>query len=151
MIKILFVCHGNICRSPMAEYIMKNLIKEYPKEQFHIASAATSTEEIGNGVYPPVKALLKEKGIDTSQKRAVQITEEDYQNYDYLIAMDQNNLHNLKRRFGNSVEEKVTLLLSYTGSDADISDPWYSRDFVTCYKEVLAGCQGLLTKIITEG
>ena len=154
MIKVLFICHGNICRSPMAEFIMKDLIsRACLADNFYIASAATSTEEIWNGVgnpvYPPAKAKLAEHGIDCSGKRAVQLTRADYGKYDYLIGMDSANIRNMNRMLGGDPEKKVYKLLSFAGQDRDISDPWYTGDFEATYRDVMEGCTALL-KYLTE-
>ena len=149
MIKVLFICHGNICRSPMAEFVMKDLVEAAGmKDAFHIASAATSTEEIGNPVHPGTRNLLATKGISTKGKVAVQVTKKDYDTYDYLVVMDQNNMRNLMRIIGNDTENKVSKLLDYTPRPGDIADPWYTGNFTKTYEEVLAGCNGLLEKII---
>lgn len=149
MIKILFICHGNICRSPMAEFIMKDLVeKSGLSDQFHIASAATSTEEIWNGignpVYPPARTKLAEHGIGCAGKRAVQLKQSDYGKYDYLIGMDSVNIRNMRRMLGRDPEGKIHKLLSFAGSDRDISDPWYTGDFDATYRDVSEGCEGLL-------
>ncbi|MCH5251302.1 MAG: low molecular weight phosphotyrosine protein phosphatase [Lachnospiraceae bacterium] len=152
MIRILFICHGNICRSPMAEFIMKDLAARAGlTDAFHIASAATSSEEIWNGignpVYPPAKAKLAEHGISCAGKRAVQLTRADYDRYDYLIAMDSANIRNMNRILGGDPEGKISKLLSFAGSDRDISDPWYTGDFDATYRDVLEGCEALLKKL----
>ena len=152
MIKILFVCHGNICRSPMAEFIMKDLVEKAGlSNQFHIASAATSTEEIWNGignpVYPPARQKLAEHGIGCEGKRAVQLQHSDYAKYDYLIGMDSANIRNMHRMLGGDPEGKVAKLLSFAGSDRDISDPWYTGDFETTYRDVIEGCEALLEQL----
>ncbi len=147
--KILFICHGNICRSPMAEFVMKQLVKnEGLEEQFEIASAATSTEEIGNPVYPPAKRKLAEHNIGCEGKTARQMTRSDYQYYDYIIAMDRNNLRNLKRMFGEDTEHKISLLMEYTQRPGDVADPWYTGDFDATWRDVLEGCRGLLDYLI---
>ncbi|MBS4900624.1 MAG: low molecular weight phosphotyrosine protein phosphatase [Clostridiales bacterium] len=149
MLKILFICHGNICRSPMAEFAMKDLVKKRGiKEKFHIESAATSTEELGNGVYPPVKALLKSKGIDCDGKTARQIRKEDYDKFDLLIGMDSANIRNMKRVFGN--DRKISMLLDYTGHPGEVADPWYTRDFNATWEYVIRGCEGLLEYILRK-
>lgn len=156
MIKILFVCHGNICRSPMAEFIMKNLVEKAGLGgQFYISSAATSTEEIYNGVGNPVymraREKLKSHGFDCSRKRAVQVTKKDYEKYDYLICMDHNNIRNLKRIIGQDKEGKVSLLLDYSDRIGEsIADPWYSGNFNVTYDDILEGCHGLLEYIMRE-
>ena len=152
MIKILFVCHGNICRSPMAEFVMKNLTAARGlSDQFYIASAATSSEEIWNGignpVYPPARAKLAEHGIACEGKRAVQLRREDYAQYDYLIGMDSANIRNMHRMLGGDPEGKVFKLLSFAGSDRDISDPWYTGDFDATYRDVVEGCEALLARL----
>ena len=145
MIKVLFLCHGNICRSPMAEYIMKDLVEKSGLEyQFHIASAATSMEEIGNPVYPPARRKLREHGIVADGHHARRIERSDYQEYDYLIAMEHYNIRNMMRVLGDDPENKVSLLLDYTDRPGDIDDPWYTGDFETTYRQILKGCQGLL-------
>ena len=147
--KILFICHGNICRSPMAEFVMKQLVKnEGLEEQFEIASAATSTEEIGNPVYPPAKCKLAEHNIGCEGKTARQMTRADYHYYDYIIAMDRNNLRNLKRMFGEDTEHKISLLMEYTQRPGDVADPWYTGDFDATWRDVLEGCRGLLDYLI---
>ena len=149
MIKVLFICHGNICRSPMSEFVLKDMVEQRGlTEQFEIASAATSTEEIWNGignpVYPPAKAELARHGISCEGKRARQVTRADYAEYDYLIGMDSANIRNMLRIFGGDPEGKVAKLLSYAGSERDISDPWYTGDFGTTYDDVLEGCTAFL-------
>lgn len=151
MFHILFVCHGNICRSPMAEFVMKDLVKKAGLEsQFHIESAATSTEELGNPVYPPARRKLKEHGIDGSGKTARQITRADYDRYDLLIGMDSANLRNMHRICGGDGSGKIQLLLDFTDRPGDVADPWYTRDFEATWRDVLEGCQGLLKKLTEE-
>ena len=148
MIKILFVCHGNICRSPMAEFVMKDLVnKKGMADQFEIASAATSTEEIGNPVYPPAKRKLKEHGISCEGKTARQMTQADYTYYDYIIAMDRFNLRNMTRFAGNDPDNKVSLLMDFTSRPGDVADPWYTGDFDTTWEDVYEGCVGILKKL----
>lgn len=148
MIKILFVCHGNICRSPMAEFVMKDLVNKLGKaDKFEIASAATSTEELGNPVYPPVRRLLSEKGLSCAGKTARQMTKEDYSHYDYIIAMDRYNLRNMTRFVGSDPDKKVSLLLDFTNRPGDVADPWYSGDFETTWEDVCEGCRGLLKEL----
>ncbi len=155
MIKILFVCHGNICRSPMAEFILKKKVADRGiSAQFHIASAATSTEEIWNGignpVYPPAKQELAKHGISCEGKRAVQLQKSDYDDYDYLIGMDHMNLRNMERITGHK-GGKISLLLSYCGSSADVSDPWYTSKFDVAYYDINRGCEAFLEYLCKEG
>ena len=149
MIKILFVCHGNICRSPMAEFIMKDLVKKAGLEsRFHIESAATSTEEIGNPVYPPARRKLAEHGIDCAGKTARRLTSSDYGKYDLLIGMDRANLRNMHRIFGGDPDGKIHLMLEFAGRPSDdVRDPWYTGDFEAAWQDILAGCQGLLATL----
>ena len=148
MHKILFVCHGNICRSPMAEFVMKKMVKDAGREaQFEIASAATSTEEIGNPVYPPACRILAEHGIGCAGKTARQMTRQDYDYFDQIIAMDRNNLRNLKRMFGEDTQHKISLLMDYTHRPGDVADPWYTGDFETTWRDVWDGCEGLLKSL----
>ena len=145
MIKILFVCHGNICRSPMAEFVMKALVKEAGcAGHFEIASAATSTEELGNPVYPPARRKLMEHGIRCDGKRARQLTKADYQHYDYLIGMDSANLRNMTRMCGGDRDGKIHLLLDFTDRPGSVADPWYTGDFDATWRDVNDGCKGLL-------
>ena len=147
--KILFVCHGNICRSPMAEFVMKRLVDEAGlTDRFEIASAATSTEEIGNPVYPPARRKLAEHGIGCLGKTARQITRDDYLHYDYIVAMDRNNLHNLSRMLGNDTQHKISLLMDYTHRPGDVADPWYTGDFEATWRDVIEGCTGLMQSIV---
>ena len=148
MIKILFVCHGNICRSPMAEFVMKDMVeKQGIAEDFYIASAATSTEEIGNGVHYGTRRKLAEFGISTDGKRAVQLKKSDYGKYDYIIGMDSWNMRNMKRMLPEDTDNKIHLLLDFSASPRDIADPWYTGDFDTTYNDILEGCTALLKKI----
>lgn len=149
--KILFICHGNICRSPMAEFVMKHLVEEAGlSDRFEIASAAISTEEIGNPVYPPARQKLAEHGIGCEGKRARVMTRDDFRYYDYIVAMDQENLQGLRWLFGKDKDRKVSLLMDYTSRPGDVADPWYTRDFETTWQDVLEGCQGLLEDIKKE-
>ena len=148
MIKILFVCHGNICRSPMAEFVMKYLVQKAGLEsQFHIESAATSTEEIGNPVYPPARRTLAEHGISCEGKAARRLTNADYDQFDLLIGMDRANLRNMHRICGGDFAGKLHLLMDYTDRPGDVADPWYTDDFETTWRDVLAGCQSLLERL----
>ena len=148
MTKILFVCHGNICRSPMAEYVMKDLVKQAGLEkEFSIASAATSTEEIGNGVYPPARRKLQEHGIACTGHAARQLRQSDYQTYDLLIGMDRANLRNMLRICGGDPEGKISLLMDHTSRKGEVADPWYTGDFETTWQDVLEGCQELLEQL----
>ena len=144
MIKILFVCHGNICRSPMAEFIMKDLVsKNGAEDLFYIESAATSCEELGNPVYGPARRKLAEHGLSCEGKRARRITKGDYSKFDLLIGMDEENLYNMRREFSGDPERKVKLLLSYAGLDRDVDDPWYTRDFESAWQDIKMGCESL--------
>ncbi len=144
MHRIMFVCHGNICRSPCAEFVMKKIVKEAGAERdFLISSAATSTEEIGNGVYPPMVRELASHGISCKGKYAVQLKRADYERYDLFVLMDDRNMTNICRIFPSDPEHKVHKLLSFAGSNADVSDPWYTRDFATAYSDILRGCEAL--------
>ena len=149
MIKILFVCHGNICRSTMAESVMTHLVRQrHLEHQFQIASAATSREEIGNGPHYGTVGKLRSVGIPVIPHRAVQMSKQDYDKYDYLIGMDDANIRNMTRMCGGDPEHKISLLLSWAGEERDIADPWYSGDFDATYADVLKGCQSLLEKLL---
>ena len=186
-IKILFVCHGNICRSPMAEFVMKKMVRDLPTElqqgaaqsqlkdvEFEIASAATSTEEIGNPVYPPARRMLATHGIDCSGKTARQMTVRDYEYYDYIVLMDRNNLRNLRwilpadvyarETEGASVpiknpssvsssnpeNRKVSLLMDWAHKSRDVADPWYTGDFQATWDDVNEGCKAMLAQILRQ-
>ena len=154
MTRIMFVCHGNICRSPMAEFIMKDMVaKRGMADMFYIASSATSTEEIwrgvGNPVYPPAQRELAKHGISCEGKCAVQITSEDYDKYDIILCMDSNNMRNIKRIIPNDPENKICKLMDLVGG-GDVADPWYTGDFSTTYKDIFAGCSGLLKYLLEE-
>ena len=145
MKSILFVCHGNICRSPMAEFVMKDLVRKAGREaEFHIESAATSTEEIGNSVYPPARRKLAEHGISCQGKTARQMTREDYQRFDLLIGMDRWNIKNMEDICEGDDEGKIHMMLDYTSRPGDVADPWYTGNFEAAWRDVLEGCQGLL-------
>ena len=151
MKKIMFICHGNICRSPMAEFVMKDLVKKAGlEEEFVIASSAVSAEELGNHVYPPAKKVLEEHGISVGDKHAELLTRRDYDLYDLLIAMDTSNLRNIDRIIRSDPEGKVHLLMSYAGKSASVADPWYTGDFETAYNDIREGCEGLL-RSLTQG
>ena len=156
MKKILFICWGNICRSPMAEFILKDLVEKAGiSEEFEIASGGTSGEEIRNGrgnpVYPPAKKILAEHGISCEEKRARQITKEDYARYDLLICMEPVNVQFTKRIMGGDPDHKIRLLLDYTDRKGEsISDPFYTCDFVTAWEDILEGCEGLLKEYMKE-
>ena len=148
MIKILFVCLGNICRSPMAEFVMKDIVKKRGiADNFEIASAATSNWEVGNPVYPPARRKLNENGIDCSGKTARQMTRADYANYDYIVAMDSGNLSDMVRFVGNDPDGKVSLLMSHTDTPRDVADPWYTGDFEATWKDVNKGCNAFLEEL----
>ena len=148
MIKILFVCLGNICRSPMAEYIMKDLVsKAGLSERFEIASAATSAWEIGNPVYPPAQQKLAEHGIDCNGKTARQMTRLDYARCDYLIGMDESNLCDILQLVGGDPQHKVSLLMAHTGHPREVADPWFTGDFEATWRDVLEGCTALLEEL----
>jgi len=172
MIKILFVCHGNICRSPMAEFVMKNMVRTRESElrkvglsaaDFEIASAATSTEEIGNPVYPPARRLLNSKGIDCSGHAARQMNQRDYDYYDYIVLMDRNNMRNLRWNIDResyafemgdgaprdfSAKKKISMMMDWTDRPGDVADPWYTGNFDATWRDVNEGCDGLLKHIL---
>ena len=148
MIKILFVCHGNICRSPMAEYILKDIVKKRGiANQFSIASAATSTEEIGNGVHQGTRRKLKEMGIPCGCHRAVQMRKADYGTYDYLLGMDTWNIRNMRRIAGDDPEHKICRLLDFSDNPRDIADPWYTGNFDVTYDDIVEGCGAFLDSL----
>lgn len=156
MIKILFICHGNICRSPMAEFILKDIVTHRGiADDFYIASAATSSEEIGNPIYPPARDELARHGIgqkgllfdDIAQKTSRRVKKSDYTDFDYLIVMESYNIRNLMLIIGNDPENKVCRLLDFTGRPGDIEDPWYTRKFDITYAQIVKGCEGLLEKL----
>ena len=151
MIKILFVCHGNICRSPMAQYVMQDLVdKAEWSEMFEIDSAATSREEIGNGIHYGTKRKLKEKGIVFGDHIARQMTKEDYAYYDLLIGMEMVNVRNMMRIAGGDPEHKIYRILDFTNRCADIDDPWYTGDFDITYEQIVQGCEALLKHLTKE-
>ena len=149
MIKVMFICHGNICRSPMAEFILKDMVKKLGvADEFMIESCATSREEIwggiGNPVYPPAQKELAAHGISCAGKRAVQLKKSDYDKYDYLLCMDNTNIRNAKRIIGNDPDSKLRLLLSFTGTNDSIADPWYFGNFDRTYADIVRGCEAFL-------
>ena len=147
--KILFVCHGNICRSPMAEFVMRDLVRRAGREaEFVIASAATSAEELGNPVYPPARAELMRHGISPDGKYAVQLSRTDYAKYDLFVGMDNANIRNMLRLFGSDPEGKIKRLMDYTGHGGEVSDPWYSGQFDVTYRDVYEGCAALLESLL---
>ena len=151
MIKVLFICHGNICRSPMAEFVMKDLVEKAGlKDRFHIESAATSTEEIGNPVYPPARRKLAEYGISCAGHAARQLTRKDYDQFDWLIGMDFANLRNMRRMCGGDEQDKIHLLMDYTHRPGEVADPWYTGDFEATWQDVREGCEGLLQYLTKE-
>ena len=152
----MFVCHGNICRSPMAEFIFKDMLKkEGAESEFYVASSATSTEEIwggiGNPVYPPAKAELKKHGILCDGKRAVQLKKSDYEKYDMFIAMDGNNIRNIGRIFGSDPDSKVHKMMDFTDRKGDVADPWYTGDFDVTYDDIMEGLEAFLEHLKKEG
>lgn len=155
MIRVLFVCHGNICRSPMAEFIFKDLVKKQGiADRFVIASSATSTEEIwneiGNPVYPPAKEELAKHGLSCNGKRAVQLKKSDYDQYDLFIGMDSANIRNMLRIFGGDPDGKVRRMMDYTNRGGDVADPWYSDRFDVAYQDILESCTALLETVKTN-
>ena len=145
MIKVMFVCHGNICRSPMAEFVFRDMVqKEKLSDKIHVASSATSREEIGNGVHYGTRKKLAEFGISTEGKYARQLTKTDYRDYDYIIAMDSQNIRNISRINGRDTENTVCKLLDFTNRGGDIADPWYTGNFDRTYEDVYEGCNELL-------
>ena len=152
MIKILFVCHGNICRSPMGEFILKDLVQKAGlSDRFHIESAATSTEEIGNPVYPPARRKLGEHGIDCGGHHARQLRREDYDRWDLLLGMDDANIRNMKRICGGDPEGKILRLMDLTHRPGPVADPWYTGDFERTWQDVSLGCEALLERLKKQG
>lgn len=145
MTRILFVCLGNICRSPMAEFVMKDLVRQEGLAwKYEIASAATGSEELGNPVYPPARRKLAEHGLSCAGKTARRLTKADYGEYDLLIGMDRMNLKNMQRLYGGDPEGKIHLLMDYTDRPGEVADPWYTGDFEETWQDVCEGCRGLL-------
>lgn len=152
MYKILFVCHGNICRSAMSEFIMKDIInKRGLADKIQVSSAATSREEIGNDMYPPAKRKLDKEHIPYTRRQARQITQADYAQYDCILCMEEFNIRNLKRIIPSDPDNKIHLLLDYSDSPRDISDPWFTGDFDKAYDDITEGCENLLKYLHTEG
>ena len=147
----MFVCHGNICRSPMAEFIFKKMVEDRGlSDEFVIASTATSTEELGNPVYPPARAELARHGLSSARKVSLQLTRADYENYDLLVCMDSNNLRNMHRMLGGDPQGKIRKLMEFTDRGGDVADPWYNGHFDVTYNDVYDGCEGLLRTILNE-
>ena len=145
MMKILFVCHGNICRSPMAEYILKALLRARGLEdRYYVESAAVSTEEIGNPIYPPARRCLSQHGVPFDVRQARQITRADYDRFDRIICMDASNLRMLRYIIPDDPQGKVHLMMSYTGRSRDVADPWYTGDFETTFQDILTACEAML-------
>ena len=148
MTKILFICHGNICRSPLAEFVMKELVRRAGlSDQFLIESAATSREELGNDMHYGTRTKLREMNIPFSRRAARQIRPDDYDRYDYLIAMDDENLYYMNRCWGGDPDHKIKMLLSFAGKDRDIADPWYTGNFDQTWEDVLEGCTAFLESL----
>ena len=151
MIRVLFVCHGNICRSPMAKYVMRELVEKAGlSDKIFVESAAATYEEIGNPVYPPAKRKLAEHGISCEGHHARIIIRKEYEDWDYIIGMDQENMDDMMRIFGGDPDEKLYMLMMFVGEEREVSDPWYTRDFESTWQDVLAGCTALLERIKSE-
>lgn len=151
MVKIMFVCHGNICRSPMAEFVFKDMVnRQGLSSKFHIVSSATSTEEIGNPVHHGTRRKLAQYGISADGKCSVQLKKSDYKEYDYIIAMDSYNIRNIMRIIGQDTDKKVSRLLDFTDTPKDIADPWYTGNFDETYDDVKKGCEALLEYISSK-
>lgn len=152
MTRIMFVCHGNICRSPLAEFVTKDLVRKNGlSDEFLIASAATSGEETGNPVYEPVKQLMRRHSIPFEKRAAVKLRPDDYEKYDLFLVMDENNLRNIRRIFPHDPQGKIRKLLSFGGEGEDIADPWYYGNFETVYQQIVSGCQALLRSDLVSG
>lgn len=151
MTRVLFVCHGNICRSPMAEFVMKDVVEQAGlSKEIRVVSAATTAEEIGNPVYPPARRKLAEHGIGCEGKTARQMRRSDYERFDLIIGMDQENLYDMRRICQGDPEGKIHLLMDFTDRPGDVADPWYTRDFEATWRDVEDGCRGLLMYLTTE-
>ena len=149
MIKIMVVCYGNICRSPMAEFVFKDMVnKKGLQDKFYISSSATSCEELGNSVYPPVKEILKSKVIDTSGKYAHRLQKTDYEKYAMFIGMDSSNIRSINRIFGSDPEGKIKKMMDFTDLGGDVADPWYTRDFQRTYNDIYKACTSLLEECL---
>ena len=155
MVNVLFICHGNICRSPMAEFVFRDIAAKCGCEnEFLIASAATSDENVWNGVgapvYPQAKAELFKHGLTCEEKRAVQLRKDDYGKYDMFVCMDSSNVRNSLRIFGGDPENKITRLMSWAGEERDVSDPWYTRNFTVAYDDIVTGCTALFERLYND-
>ncbi len=151
MVKILFVCHGNICRSPMAEFVMKKLVNDAGyADDIEISSAAVSAEETGNDIYPPAQRKLREKAIPFTHRAARQFTRSDYTRYDYIVCMDRSNLRLLRYIVGEDAEKKVSLLMQWADKERDVADPWYTGNFEAAYRDVDEGCKAMLQRVISS-
>lgn len=151
MIRVLFVCHGNICRSPMAEFVLKDIVNKMGKaDEFYIESCATSTEEIGNDIHRGTKEVLHRHNIPFSKRAARQITKSDYEKFDYIIGMDEYNIKNLNRMSGEDKDGKIYKLLDFTASPRDVADPWYTGDFDKTYTDIFNGCTAFINKILIK-
>ncbi len=152
MIRVLFICHGNICRSAAAEYVMKQIVKrEGREEDFAIDSAGTSAEELGNPMYPPMRKVLKSAGVGVGDHRARRMRRDDYDNFDLLVGMDSENRYNMNRMWPKDPEGKLRLLMDYTDRPGDVSDPWYTRDFEQAYRDIREGCEALFLDLQSQG
>lgn len=149
--RILFVCHGNICRSPMAEFVMKDMVaKRGLADEFYIESCAVTNEEIGNDIYPPAKEELRRRGIPFTRRSARRMTPADYSKFDYILVMDTSNTWYMERIIGKDPEHKVSLMMSFAGEDKDVADPWYTGDFSKTYEDISRACEGLLEQILSK-
>ena len=152
MYNILFICYGNICRSPMAMMIFKDLVyKNNKKYMFNVNSRATSVEELGNGIYYEALNVLNKNNVTIEKHKAIQVTKEDYDKYDYIICMEERNKRDLLRIFGNDLDNKIHLLGEYTNGIGEIDDPWYTREFDKCFDEINEGCNGLFNFLVSKG